>query len=96
MINAWSLDHRKRQWADLGIHTEACMTQPETCGAAGIAISLWMNVIDCPWAGGIVSSVQSGKTGSHIYCTSSDITYETHVLPIFKHKLEKCNKSSCS
>ena len=41
-------------WIDLGIHIEACMTDPETCGEAGGAISLWLRVIDCPtalWAG---------------------------------------------
>ena len=71
------------------------MTRPDTCGAAGGAISLWINVTDCPSTGGIVSSV-SGSTGSRIYCTSSDIGYDTYVLPIFPHKLKRCYKSSCS
>ena len=39
--SALALDHTQRQWVDLGIHTEACMTRPDTCGSAGGAISLW-------------------------------------------------------
>ena len=64
------------------------MTRPETCGEAGSAISLWVNVIDCDW-GGIVSSFHSGRSGAIIYCKSGDIWYDTLILPI-----EKCNKSS--
>ena len=37
---------QRNQWVDLGIHTEACMTRPETCGAAGGAISMW---VTCDW-----------------------------------------------
>ena len=44
---ALTLDHTKKQWVDLGIHTEACMTRPETCGAAGGAISVWVKIRDC-------------------------------------------------
>ena len=44
--NALTLDQTRKQWVDLGIHTEACMTRPETCGAEGGAISVWVNVID--------------------------------------------------
>ena len=63
------------------------MTRPETCDAAGGAISLWMKVTDCPPYSGIVSSIQfSGTTGSHIYCSSGSIWYD--ILPIFPHKLE--------
>ena len=86
MNNAWTVEGTKKQWIDLGIHTEACMTQPETCSAAGGTISLWVNVTDCPSAGGIVSSLQWQSTGLRIYCTSSDIGYDTH----------KCNKLSHS
>ena len=79
--NACTVDREKGQWIDLGIHTDACMTNM-MCGSAGGAISLWINVIYCPSTGGIASSVQSGTTGLHIYCTSN-IVYDTHVLPIF-------------
>ena len=54
--SALTLDHTKRQWVDLGFHTEDCMTQPETCGAAGGAISMRMRLIDCP-TGGIITSM---------------------------------------
>ena len=61
--NTLTLDRTKRQWVHLGIHTEACMTRPETCGAAGGAISLWVRVTDCD--DGIISSltVTSGADG---------------------------------
>ena len=56
-----------------------------TCGAAGGAISLWVNVIDCPSDTGIVSSLQSGKAiGSTIYCYNGYIVYETYVSQVRK------------
>ena len=67
------VDRTKKQWVDLGIHTKACMTRPETCGAAGGTISLWIRVIDCPSIGGIVSSYASFKTDSHVYCDANHI-----------------------
>ena len=71
---AWSLDRTKNQWVDLGVHTEACITRPETCGAAGGAISLWMNVIDCTdGADGIVSSHAGSGSGFFIYCGTNII-----------------------
>ena len=72
------LDATKKQWVDLGIHTDVCMTLPDNCGAAGGAISLWLNVNDCP-SGGIVSS-HRGATTSVIYCTGSNFGYETHTF----------------
>ena len=60
------------------------MTRPETCGAAGGAISLWVKVIDCPMTGGIISSQIYGSSGIDIYCASTVIWYDTHVLPIFQ------------
>ena len=36
--NAVRTDRLQNQWMDLGIHTEACMTRPETCGPAGVVI----------------------------------------------------------
>ena len=51
-------DHSRKQWIDLGVHTDACMTRPETCGAAGGAVSLWMMMVDtdCNDVGGIITS----------------------------------------
>ena len=72
--SALTLDHTQSQWVDLGIHIEACMTRPETCGSAGGAISVWLKVIDCPY-GGIISS-HSHSTGSVIYCTATDFRYD--------------------
>ena len=68
---ALEVNHIMKQWIDLGIHTEACMTRPETCGAAGGAISLWMNIIDCPYDAGILSSHKSLTTGFRTICLGS-------------------------
>ena len=77
------------------------MARPDTCGAEGGAISLWVNVIDCRniffYDGGIVSSIQDGvTTGSLIFCYYEEVGYDTHVFTSIPHKLEKCYKSSCS
>ena len=68
----------KSQWVDLGIHTEACMTRPETCGAAGGAISVWLNVTTCPGYQGIISSYDYLSTGLIIFCYNENIRYDTH------------------
>ena len=80
MSFALSVDRTKKQWIDLGIHTEACMTRPETCGEAGGAISLWVNLIDCPSAVcGIVSTVTFKAAGSVIYWSSAAIGYDRYL-----------------
>ena len=73
--SALTLNRTNNQWVDLGIHTEACMTRPETCGAAGGAISLWINVIECPINGGIISSRAEGSSGSRIVCRPPTMRY---------------------
>ena len=75
---ALTLNHTRSQWVDLGIHTEACMTQPHTCGAAGGAISVRINVIDCPSScGGIVSSATTSlRKGSMVSCKFSLFKYD--------------------
>ena len=63
-----NLDRKKRQWLDLGIHAEACMTNM-TCGAAGGAISLWVKITECPKNAGIITTQAQGKTvGSAVVC----------------------------
>ena len=67
--SAVSIDRAKKQWIDLGIHTDACMTRPENCGAAGGAVSLWLSVPNNCHSGGIVSAVYSAHSGgSSILC----------------------------
>ena len=75
MNSALTLNHWMIQWVDIGIHTEACMTRPETCGAAGGAISLWVNVTDCAPGGGILSSLTDGTSGSLIFCQGTYLRY---------------------
>ena len=37
------LDARRRQWLDLGIHTDVCLTEPDSC-YSGAAMAMWMRV----------------------------------------------------
>ena len=92
---AWFVNHTRSQSIDLGIHTEACMTRPETCGAAGGAISVWVNAIECVSdRGGIVSSRSSSSSGSIIYCTSTGKTvYDFSTNHFFKNHLGDIYKS---
>ena len=71
-------DRNHRQWIDLGVHTEACMALPGTCGTAGGAISLWVKVIDCPSneSCGIITTLQGGRfQGLLIRCFEGNIKY---------------------
>ena len=65
-----STNHSLNQWVDLGVHTEACMTRPDTRGEAGGAISLWVNISDCTNSfGAFVTKVRDVKaTGSAAFC----------------------------
>ena len=65
------------KWIDLGIQVGACMTQPDNCGAAGGAISLWIKVhledVATSLTTGVITSmdeVNSGEisTGFQIRC----------------------------
>ena len=57
-----------KHWIDLGIHTEAYITQPDTVGAAGTAMSFWMYIIQCNyWGGGLITS-RHASTGFQMLC----------------------------
>ena len=87
--SAWSLDHTKKQWIDLGVHTESCITRPDTCGAAGGAISLWMNLLECPSLyGGIITSRTPWTRGSKISCEIGEIWYAFDAF-IIRHIIAK-------
>ena len=75
--SAISLDRAKSQWVDLDIHTEACMTQLESWGAAGGAISVWVRVNHCPDWTGIISTYDTG-TGYEIYCRGIQMRLDSH------------------
>ena len=69
-----SSDRAVGRWIDLGIHNEACMVQPDTCGEKGGAVSLWHRVLSCPGFGGIVSSHSTLESvGITVYCGSGNI-----------------------
>ena len=44
------------------------MTQPETCGAAGGTISLWVKISNCRNYDGIISTRGYNEYGQVIYC----------------------------
>ena len=46
MNKSVSLNKTFEQWVDLGVLPEACITRPETCSAAGAALSFWIKVTD--------------------------------------------------
>ena len=73
MNSAVMTDRTKQEWIDLGTHTEACITQPETCGAAGGAISVWVNLIDYELGihHGIITSTFDASSGLLIKITPS-------------------------
>ena len=52
---------------------EVCLTHPESCGAAGGAISLWFRVLECFVAGAIVTTTYNSTAGYHINCNSKEI-----------------------
>ena len=58
------------------------MTRAETCGAAGGAISLWVNVIGCIGDGGLVSSGTWGRSGSLIDCQNGLIRYDSFIFSV--------------
>ena len=75
--SAVSTDRNLNQWIDLGIHTDVCITRPDTCGAAGGAVSLWLRLLDCgegQLSGLITSTPDSfGSTGFIIACAQGRI-----------------------
>ena len=69
-------DRGINQWIDVGIHNEACITQPDTCGAAGGAVSLWVKVIDCGFDDGIFTTMENTQMrGVAITCYPPNIKY---------------------
>ena len=52
------------------------MTRPDTCGAAGGAISVWVKVIEPAEKGGIISSCIQGSAGSLIFNNENMIEYD--------------------
>ena len=70
-----STDRSKAQWIDLGIHTEACMTVPGTCGTSGGAVSVWYRMIHCSPVASIVTTMQNRTSGgSANYYSAQQVT----------------------
>ena len=69
------MNKSKSQWIDLGFYPEVCVTQRHGCGVLGVAVSLWLRLIEC--GGGILTTrsaisnlpkVPMYPTGLNIYC----------------------------
>ena len=57
------------------------MNDPRTCGAAGGAISLWVNIIECTRICGIMTSSRTGGwSGTSIQLSSQNFMYVTLML----------------
>ena len=71
--SAVSLDRSRQQWINLGVHPEVCITQPDTCGAAGAAVSLWVKIFECFPQGGILTiNLNIEGTGLTMFCYGND------------------------
>ena len=60
------------EWIELGVHYEACMTDPQTCGAAGGAISIWIRIHSFDYHGGILTTRTKIGTNSSTGITISN------------------------
>ena len=52
------------------------MTNPNTCGVTGGAVSLWRRVINCPSdpsLGGVITTIVGGSAGFAILCNPSTV-----------------------
>ena len=54
------MNHARRQWVDLGILEEACISRPETCASAAVAFWMRINPADGTYHGIISSEIRSG------------------------------------
>ena len=59
-----NLSRSRQQWIDLGVHHGACMIDPETCGANGGAISMWMKLLTGYEGGFLTTMNQTGEYDS--------------------------------
>ena len=66
----------QKQWVNLGIMSEACITLPDTCGPEGAAVAVWVKIYKCANSNGFLSSLKSGKTGFMFYCFTASIRYK--------------------
>ena len=95
---AWSVDRTSKQWIDVGIHTEACMTRPETCGSAGGAVSFWINVVNCTgfqYLGGLITTENAGP-GLRIFChaPSGLLGYVSYVTNYYFIGITQCQTTT--
>ena len=74
MNRAISLNHTRRQWVDLGILEDLCITRPETCGAIGAAVAFWMRITysDSTYRG-IMSSRGTGQFTRFVIVVGDDL-----------------------
>ena len=60
------------QWIDLGVHYEACIVDPPTCGDAGGAISIWLRVLSDQIDGGLLTTINKNGTDTSTGIQISD------------------------
>ena len=83
------------QLVDLGTDTDACMTRPETCGAAGGAISLWINANDCDGSiCGIITSRKSYRT-EFVLLMAPILQYDSVIVTLIFYRLMHPDHTLC-
>ena len=68
-----------QQWMELGNQSQACITIPESCGAQGGTISVWVKIVECPTGDGgsaaIITSFLPVQTGFTLQCIETQMEY---------------------
>ena len=72
--NGLSFNETKNRWVDLGFHTEACITKPDTCTNGG-AVAFWLKVTNGTREKGIIST--RSKTDTSFLYIYNHLTYIT-------------------
>ena len=65
------LNNTRKQWVDLGVLNDACVTRPDTCGSAGATVAFWMRItFNHSTSQGVISSqckTHTNETDFSIY-----------------------------
>ena len=67
---AVATDKAQQQWIDLGTHTEACLTRPDTDG--GCSISMWVRITACDGVNYVMTSGTFLNSTGFIFSCISD------------------------
>ena len=86
MRKAIKLDHTMKQYVDLGILTEPCITVPFKCGSHGAAISLWIKITSLKGHGILSSRLSNNSQGVALWKSDSNTEIGYRILALVKVK----------